>query len=44
MSGPSYNINGDVVVNMVFDKKIMLLPIPQDAMQNNKKLTQNPGY
>jgi len=44
MSGTSYNIDGEAVIDMTFDSKIMLMPIPQDAMKNNPLLVQNPGY
>jgi hypothetical protein len=44
MSGTSYNINGVSVVDMSYDSKILLMPIPQNAIKNNTKLTQNTGY
>lgn len=44
MSGTSYNINGSPVVEMTYNPKILLMPIPEDAMKYNSKLEQNDGY
>lgn len=46
MNGPSYAPNGYVVINKVWDNRLMLMPIPQGAIDLNPLLKddQNPGY
>ena len=46
MNGPSYAPNGYVVINKVWDNRLMLMPIPQGAINLNPLLKddQNPGY
>lgn len=46
MNGPTYNPAGKLLVNKVWDKRLMLMPIPQSAIDFNPLLKddQNPGY
>lgn len=46
MNGPSYAPNGYQVINKVWDDRLMLMPIPQSAIDLNPLLKddQNPGY
>lgn len=46
MNGPSYAPNGYKVVEKSWNKRLMLMPIPQDAIDLNPLLRtdQNPGY
>ncbi len=46
MNGTTYNPAGDVLVNKVWNSRLMLMPIPQSAIDYNPLLKddQNPGY
>ena len=46
MNGTVYAPNGYEVVNMTWSDRLMLMPIPQGAMDLNPLLRddQNPGY
>ncbi|MCD8310819.1 MAG: RagB/SusD family nutrient uptake outer membrane protein [Prevotellaceae bacterium] len=46
MDGPTYNPAGDLLVKKVWDSRLMLMPIPQEAIDFNPlmKDDQNPGY
>ena len=46
MSGPTYAPHKMVLVNKNWDDKLMLMPIPQSAIDLNPLLKedQNPGY
>lgn len=46
MNGPCYNPAGDLLINLVWDQRLMLMPIPQSAIDYNPLLAddQNPGY
>lgn len=46
MNGPTYAPNGYVLINKVWDERLMLMPIPQNAIDVNPLLKndQNPGY
>lgn len=46
MTGPTYTPDGQVVVNKAWSNRLMLMPIPQSAIDLNAKLKsdQNPGY
>lgn len=46
MNGPCYNPAGDLLINMVWNQRLMLMPIPQSAIDYNPLLKddQNPGY
>ena len=46
MTGPSTAPNGSVVIQQAWNDKLMLMPIPQSAIDKNVLLKddQNPGY
>lgn len=46
MNGPTYAPNGYTVINKVWNDRLMLMPIPQSAIDLNPLLKddQNPGY
>lgn len=46
MNGQSYAPNGYVVINKIWDDRLMLMPVPQNAIDVNPLLKgdQNPGY
>ncbi|MDE5611529.1 MAG: RagB/SusD family nutrient uptake outer membrane protein [Odoribacter sp.] len=46
MNGPTYNPSGDLLINKVWNSRLMLMPIPQEAIDFNPLLKgdQNPGY
>lgn len=46
MNGPSYAPNGYIVINKIWNNRLMLMPIPQEAINYNKLLEndQNSGY
>lgn len=46
MSGPTYTPDGQVVIQKAWSNRLMLMPIPQSAIDLNPKLKgdQNPGY
>ena len=46
MTGPSTAPNGSVVIQKAWNDKLMLMPIPQSAIDKNELLKddQNPGY
>ncbi|MGL4520578.1 MAG: RagB/SusD family nutrient uptake outer membrane protein [Phocaeicola sp.] len=44
MTGPSTAPDGSVVINKAWNDRIMLMPIPQSAIDKNPLLDQNPGY
>lgn len=46
MAGPTYAPNGYLVINKSWSNRLMLMPIPQSAIDLNPKLAgdQNPGY
>lgn len=46
MNGPCYNPAGGLLINLVWNERLMLMPIPQSAIDYNPLLKddQNPGY
>lgn len=44
LNGPTTAPNGEVVVDMEWAERLMLMPIPSSAMDRNPLLEQNPGY
>lgn len=46
MTGPTYTPNGQLVIQKSWSNRLMLMPIPQAAIDLNPKLKgdQNPGY